>query len=710
MKSGRIYPYGFEIVKMDMDQFYAERKHTLKPLKVGYEPNPYAFQYDLEVHMFLNYNTLVARQEAFLEETIRSTKDLVKRQRLELKLEQVRAHGTGIPRAEHFWNAAQLRWPTEFKGGKEVGLFVREPWGEDFLEACCDYQYVYMFGGSGQGKTHRALAFMCVLWDHYIDHQMGGRCRFSTVAEDKIKESAWPYLQRIYAGSTKGISLYCGRGLVHGEYTITRPHDKKGGGSIKGILIPRRGDAVGVDKITGSHGHPVGVYHIDEAQSTPEAPFEASPNFLQNCTYGWITASGNYNLNNDALGKNVKPVNGWDSVDESTHRYECVNMLGIRSAAIHYNNDLSPAFDGEGARRWGHMLPTKAKREAQYPTEQSKRTNAYRRLWIGWREKVAEHDSVLNKVTLRETGAMRELPNWDYTYPVTHGWSFDSAPTSTDRNIVTHFADGIDLETGKWKIHFYETVGIEKINNVDQYLELCSNELLKLSKKWGVNSGNGIMDWTNITGIPERLKEKGFLVRTVVYNQAPPNGRRRDTRTKSIHPEVCVDGVGMKYAHQECTNYIAMGALLLQNFVINAQVSGLHEGYINSGNSDRSYEEELCLRKFQSVTNKELGELTALEPKHSKHGRTGFTKTNGFSPDILDSLFQAAIFCAIYRGMVPGLFGGAKSTYRHPDTSNDKTFVEKHEKFAEHEHTLQWAELSCDHYCDDQELIDSIGY
>lgn len=659
---GNIYTYGLDVLNQDYAKFIAEGKHEAHVVSPDYEPNPYVFQYDLEVHIFIHYDDLVLRQAKFLERKIAEAKgeELIQ---LNNKLDFLNEYGTGFSRDEHFWNAVSIRWPSRIVDGEVRGVYIREPWSEDFVKVMCDYEYVNMFGGSGQGKTHRALAFGCVIWDHYIETYLGGRFRFSTVAEDKMKESTWPYVKRIYANSQPGISLYSGRGVIAGEYTIHRPNDPKGGGSIKGILLPRRNDSVSVDKITGSHGHPFGMYHIDEAQSTPEAPFEASPNFLQNCGFGWITASGNYDSNNDCLGKNVKPVNGWDTIDDQTHIYESINMLGIRSGCIHYNNDLSPAFEGEGARKWGHILPTKAKKRARYPSPSSRRTNAYRRLWVGWREKENVTDAVLNKTTLREMGCMKGDANFDTNYPVEHSWSFDSAPVSKDRNILLHFADGIDAETGRWKIHFYDARALEKIENVNEYIAMTTKAILEFSKAWGVKSGNAIMDWTNITGVPEELLKQGFKTKCLVYNQAPPDGQRRDTRTREVYPAVIVDSITNKKAHQEVTNQISMGALLLQNFVINGQVTGLSDDFIHEDNSDRSLDEELCLRKFVTVPSKSHGELLALEQKHSKSGNTGFTKTNGFSPDILDCMFQAAAYCAMHRGMIPGYKDGKKSTY-----------------------------------------------
>lgn len=664
---GSIYNYGLEVVKLDQKEFYAQKKHQHPVCMQGYEPNPYLYQYDLEVHLFINYVSLVEREIKLVQDQLKERKRQgLDCEQLYIKLDFLEAHGTGVPRQEHFWNACELRWPTKVDAnGKETGYFIREPWGEDFLEGICRSEYVIAFGGSGQGKTHRALAFMCVMWDHFIDTEIGGRCRVSTVAESKLKGSVWSYLRRIYKHSKPGISLYCGRGIEFGEYTIARPHDKKGGGTIAGILIPVGSGQRAVDKITGSHNHPVAIYHIDELQSTPPAPIEASPNFLQSAGIGWILAAGNYDQDNDSLGSNVVPIGGWDKVDETTHIYKGVNSLGTECYCIHYNNDLSPAFSGEGKKRWGHILPTEDKKLARYPTEVSRRTNSYRRLWIGWRETNQEEDVVVNKVTLKECGGMQKDPNWKTGFPVTHFWAFDSAPTSADRNILIHAADGVDALTNRWKIHFYEAVSLPKISDMTVYVRQTCEAILRYSKKWGVQSGNGILDWTNISGLPEKLKDMGFLARWMVYNQAPPDGKRKDGRTYRVHSAVLLDSVSVpaRYAHAETDNMITMGAVLFQNFMMNGQITGLHEDFVNESNSDRTFDEEICLRRFIKVPTKQYGDILRLEPKHSKSGSTGFTKAHGFSPDILDCLFESAAFVSMYRGMVPGYLSGSSAGY-----------------------------------------------
>ena len=680
---GHIYTYQLASLNEKAQRFFDEKKHLAVPCSRGYEVNPFMYQYDLEVEMFLNYDQIVSDELARCDKALSKidTRNKEAVGKLEFFTEMVEKFGTGIPRQQHFWNAVSIRWPVELKGKEEHGALVREPWAEDFIGGLCNYSYVFCFGGSGQGKTHRALAFMCVMWDHFIDTYRGGRGIISTVSESKLQGSAWAYLQNIYK-ETRGsvyneehpepISLYAGRGKIAGEYMIKRPNDLKGGGTIRGLLISNRNDSSVTDKITGSHGHPFGHYHVDEIQSTPDAPIKASPNFRQNCKHSWITASGNYDLETDALGKNTQPIRGWDNVDEETHFYESINTLGIRTLCIHYNNDLSPAITSkEGEKRWGHMLPTQAKKEKSYPTASSRTTDEYRRLWIGWRKKKDMSDSVLTKELIRSMGC-DGYTVFDEKYPVTHGWSLDSATGNLDRNTLTHFADGICKRTGLWKVHIFESVSLPKSENRLTYVRETSDSILSYSKKWGVKSGYAIMDWTNVTGIPEYLRDRGFNVMTMGYGEAPPDGKTKNPRIGYVEDEIIVDYDSDKKAHEVVTNLISLGAYVIQQMVMHGQITGLCESLVHEGNSDKTFDEEICLRKFLRVPHTRYDERYQLEPKTTKgrkssdRGIKGFRELYGFSPDILDTIFQIGYFMVKHRKFVPGARRDTEVKYKKP--------------------------------------------
>lgn len=678
---GNIYTYGFQSLKLDAEEFFAKELDKVTPCSRHFEPNPFFFQYDLEVHIFLNYDAIVKKEISYWEEKLKDcSRKSDKYEKILDRIDLVYRLATGCSRDEHFWRAVEIRWPITKVGNAEHSAFVREPWGEDFISGMCEYDYVTTFGGSGQGKTHRALAFMCIGWDHFIDTFKGGRALFSTVSESKMKQSTWPYLQGIYKETCGGpldsekrdpISLYAGRGSIKSEYTIVRPHDPKGGGNFMGLLISNRQDNSAVDKITGAHNHPFGMYHIDELQSTPDAPIKAAPNFKQNCRYSWITAAGNYDLPEDALGKNTIPIQGWANIDENTHLYESINMLGIKSMCVHYNNENSPAMTKAGEERWGHILPTKRKRDSVYKTAASKRTDEYRRFWIGWKKKLDQTDSVLNSKMIKTMGCHRDT-EFNTKFPVTHGWSFDSAPANLDRNIVTHFADGVCAKTGYWKVHIFESIAIEKSDNVLTYVRQTGDRLLELSALWGVKNGMGLMDWTNMTGIPEYLIDHGFNPFTIVYNEAVPDGKRRNARTGIIDPEIVVDHDSKKLGHEVATNIISLGAYFVQQMVIHGQITGLNESLINESNSEHSFEEEICTRMFINKSSAMYGELQQLEPKSTKgrkssdRGIKGFKEKFGFSPDILDTIFQIGYYMAAKRKMVIGDRKTAKQVYKRP--------------------------------------------
>ena len=132
---GNLYTYGFDVITQDKQSYVERGKHLVEPICPGFEPNPYVYQYDLEVHLFINYDKLIERELKLIKRRMLDEPENAKQ--LNIKLEFIEKYGTGLTRDEHFWNAASLRWPTKTEGKKEKGLYIREPWAEDFIREMC---------------------------------------------------------------------------------------------------------------------------------------------------------------------------------------------------------------------------------------------------------------------------------------------------------------------------------------------------------------------------------------------------------------------------------------------------------------------------------------------------------------------------------------------------------------------------------------------
>ena len=645
---GKVYSYNSRAIEEEVQLFWKQGRNTVPDFDIRYIPNPFLYQYDLEVHMFLEYDRLQARELEIANASGAS----------EARIEEIERFGfSGARREEHLFNACSIRWPVyENIDGSLGGHFIRHPWVEDDFKALANYQFVISFGGAGQGKTHGFLCFLCILWDHYICTEKGGKCSFSTVNEDKLKNVAWPYVQRFYHGTDEDrdrYSLYSGQGQIVSDFTIKRKgkKSKDTAGVIKGILVGNNTNQSTVtDKLTGSHGHPGVAYLIDELQSTPIAPLEASSNFLSTAKHGWVACAGNYDRDYDSLGSNVRPIQGWKNVDEYTHIWESTICTGATACCIHKNNNMSPAME----EPWSTLtpfLPTEKRRNERFSTEASKKTEGYRRFWVGWRSSENVEGYIITESVVHASGADEKFLTASIR-GITNYFSFDSAPADADRNVLLTFSDGYHIENGKWLWGFKACETLPKATASDQYYRESSQEIVKRAKDLNVRSGNMICDWSNRGGHPEFLDNLGFKTEVLVYNEAPPDGNRTVERSglidSSLVADVDEDGNAIRWAHSTCVNRISMGAYALRAYIMLGVVTGINRellDHMRGMGMLHDYEQELFRRKTEMMPSIKYGEREKLEEKKI------FIKEFGFSPDVLDCMFQAAYYMWFIKGM-----------------------------------------------------------
>ena len=248
---GTIHAYGSEAIIERRRKFYANESHMVELFHEEYQPNPYVFQYELEIDIFLNYEEIKKEEIKMAEKA--GNYD---------RVQEIEEFGpTGLEPHEHLFIAAEIRWPIKKQDGHWFSKLTPHPWIEKQWKELKNWQFLTVFGGGGQGKTHGFAAFMCMIFDHFICTDAGAKCCFSTVNEDKLKSVVWPYIsQRLYPvdESRDSFSLYAGRGKVAGDYTIKRfgKKDKDTGAVMRGILVGHSvQDAAIEDKLTGSHGH-----------------------------------------------------------------------------------------------------------------------------------------------------------------------------------------------------------------------------------------------------------------------------------------------------------------------------------------------------------------------------------------------------------------------------------------------------------------------
>lgn len=676
-----LYLYGIEYLKEHHKMFHDKEYHKTKIYEAKYIPNPFRFQYDLTMFIWLNYYKIVDQEIALyrkfhIDDKVKGWGDKAEELLVTRKL-------NGISRTDFLFAAGELRWPTTIMSDdSRHGLFVRDPWSERRANAWGDeyIKNIIAFGGGGQGKTLVSLAISLMIFDYFIFTQKGARCMISTVNKDKLDSVPWAYLCNLNSSTEKGISLYAGRAKIAGDHTLSRPNNKDRGGVFKGILIGNQmNKQTIVDKLTGSHGHPFVCYILDEMQSTPNPPIMAASNFTMHAKDFRIAGSGNWGENNDTLANNTKPTVGWENVNEETGQWISTMENGQKAIVMHFNNNLSPGMEEQGNRMYPH-LPSRKNLNDKYP-DAAKRNNkniSYRRFWVGYRVVENGDTTVINESLVKENLAHLPL---DFTKILHSFFTFDSAQAEVDRNLAVVYREGIDRGTNQRVFGPDIICPLDKATESLKYYHESSMQLLQIAKKNNIVSGAGVVDWTGRPAQAEILQQHGFEVKKLIYNKGVPDGIRRDKHTKRVEREIKIN-INLDFkddippeklcAHHVAENMISLGAWALREYIKAGRVRGLNENIVKFMNGERTIEEELFTREFYYKNSATYGSRFQLEPK------VDFKDKYGFSPDLLDNLFEAAWYMLLYRNLPLTPIGNDGMLLKE-----EKDFTSDHEDHSE---------------------------
>ncbi len=694
-KAGRdhIYTHGLISVRNDAKEFYAQGYHKAEPYSPKYIPNPYRYQYDLFVHIWLNFykildNEILALRTLAVKERNSSFSD---------KADELLATQTlnGITREDCLFAAAEIRWPTSIDAnGGRTGKFVRDPWSERRVKALSHetIKYVAGFGGGGQGKTTVFLGFNLMMFDHYIFTEKGARCLISTTNKDKLNGVSWAYVCNLNRATEDGISLTAGRGKVGGEWTISRPGNKDKAGVFKGLLLGNQiNESIIVDKLTGSHGHWFIGYTLDEATSTPQAPLDAALNFTMHAKDFRIQLAANYDSDFDTLGSNIKPEEGWESVTPETGEWITNTKADQPIIVLHFNNDLSPGMTNEGHRLFPY-LPSESTLNKNYPKQSSRVLSnlRYRRFWYGWRFNDLCNDKVITERMVIDAGADRPLFLKNNIVDCTF-FSFDSAAAELDRNPMMIFDEGKCASTGQRVFGPKNVLQLTKATDSLTYFRESSLEILKICNQQKITSGNGIVDWTGRPGHAEHLHQAGFLVQRMVYNKGLPDGKSIDSITRRVEREIRL-GIQVEFkddmpvdlicAHHVAENCIGFGAWLCRQYIQCGRLKNINKDMLRLIDS-ADIEQELYSRSCGFKSSIKHGDRFRLEEKKD------FRKKFGFSPDILDCLFQGCFFAFMYRNIPLTPVDTSATVIDIKDKNNDIEDLNKLHEFGKLEETYE---------------------
>lgn len=654
-----IYTYGSLAIEEDIKERQKLRASKVTEFHPDYTPDFTEYQYDLEMHIFLNYERLLKREL-----------EIAQIDRVKLINSDGEMRFTGFTRAEHLNRAQLIRWPERKNPDGSISTaYALHPWAKQYNDALSKHQNVIQFGGAGQGKTYSPIAFMSMIFDHFIYTKAGAACYCSTVNEGKLEKSIWSHMNKIYSYKNPyKFSNFAGMAFPASDYSFVRK-DTKGkkrieeGGTFRGILIVKGAKTASqTDKLTGQHDVQARCYLLDEAQSTGSAPMTAYNNMFLHPPHKWFMMAGNFEQDDDLLGVNVEPDEGWDNVNENTGSWNGTlknidgESLGHKSFVIHLNNNNSPAIlDKEVAKKYGKYLPTIEKRDRLYPNEEQKKGYGYKRFWIGYRFEAGseEKQPIVNYDILKNFNAW--LP--PSVKPMFKLGSLDTAPGNVDRDIFTIFGIGLD-EDGFAQIYPISINTIKKPESQFNYYKQTSDQVFAHAQENNVQSGHAIMDWTQRTQILEALKsDHNFVFRHIIYNEGCPKGDAINQVTKVVEKPIEIDVVPTfhgdfernvrTYAHERFNNRITLGAYIFRMFIEHGRWRGINDKMLLGVPNHHGFDKEFCRRFFKIITSRNHTGKVAVDSKDE------FKNRYKFSPDIMDTFFQISYMLYVDFGIRP---------------------------------------------------------
>ena len=603
---------------------YGYKDTIVKAFKADTNATELIFQYDIEMFLFLHYDTFP----------------------------------THVPRWEHLLRAAEIRWPTkQLPNGGQEGKFVRHSWAELFAEEFTGNERLNVFGGAGQGKTTMFVGFAILCWDYYSLTTRGAKVRISSVVETKLKQAAWAEVSNLYPRDVDQpiFSINAARGTVLSDLIVKRakPYDKDLRSSIMGVLLsPTTDDRSQIDKLTGGHVPTFSCYIVDEAQSTRTGPIQkAASNVFMHCKMGRLVQLGNPYDTQNIFSERSKPVGGWSTVNKETKYWYHKDESGLITKVIHVSNEDSPGVV-DPVRYW--FTPTQAKCEREFGSPPNKESLNYIRMWMGWFTDQSIVPTITSLERIKSNNCHLSI---DHSYIPVAGKSLlsvDPAPASLDRSMIV-YANLVIKDRIRY-INFGNAMTMKKVEKPDYYKMLTAKIKAEV-KNFGIPKGSIPYDNTSLSGIDRLLQIEGLDGYPIMYNEGATEKfvlYSRSNGTKSV----------MERANIRCRTKRAEMLLLLRNFIEYGQIRGLNSnlgGFRGRDEltGDGRVEEDICSLLVDD--NPDEGRFIA-------ETTLDFRARKGFSPDLLMCLAQACLYARNFWGMIPG------KLYQSEEEGDDEVF------------------------------------
>lgn len=357
----------------------------------------------------------------------------------------------GLGRAKHFENCVREIWPE----------FVWYEWTYEQAEALCNNDVSGFTSGASSSKSDILGRFALTSW--YADPVNTLIVVCSTTSTDAKKRiwgaivAAW----RKSAAAKKSVGHLVETQAIIKLSEKTDAFAASDNSSISLVAAGNEDKNNALMRLQGFKNKHV-ILLLDELQDcSPEITTAAIWNLNAN-THWEIHAAGNAASRFDAHGEFMKPVEGWTTVNRTTHCWK-IRVGGKEGVAYHFD---ATALDSPNMKRYANGEPQipflrQAQDSLTAKMVLGENNPVYLRQFVGfWPESEGESNYIVTDVSLAAHQAY-DKAEWR-SAPIDIAGIDPSYSGEGDRFILFHLKYGMSTH-GIWTIEFHESIPIRPI-------------------------------------------------------------------------------------------------------------------------------------------------------------------------------------------------------------------------------------------------------
>lgn len=268
---------------------------------------------------------------------------------------------SGLTRYEHFRNAVDLLWNAPRRAyaaerrleydPRKNDAYIWNEWTEAMQEEFCrdivvgpDGEPLWataVWGPNASWKTSSAAVFANCEWFASLHDTI---IVITSTSLPGLRKRIWKEILRYYRAANPGV------GHVNASEFAIRFQKGSDEAGIFGVATGQEeGDIQkAVDKIIGFHARRV-IAIVDEGQATNGAIVKACSSLEAGAESFQLIMLGNPDSELDSLGQMSEPVNGYDSIDQNTGRWEtkrgvCIHLNGLESPRVKEGDEFYPGL------------------------------------------------------------------------------------------------------------------------------------------------------------------------------------------------------------------------------------------------------------------------------------------------------------------------------------------------------------------------------